>query len=66
MAKDKPLEITQVTYSLLKNLGNYENERIELTAKCHHTSDAEKIALDLKDRAIDILEVTSRLRKRKN
>lgn len=56
-----PVHVTQVTYSLLKNLGNYENERIELTANVYKGEDPNEISLQLKKKAMDVLKVLSRL-----
>lgn len=56
------LEITEVTYATLKNTGNYENERVELTAKVRKGEDPNDVLVALKEQALDALFVLSRVK----
>lgn len=56
------LEITEVTYATLKNTGNYENERVELTAKVPKGKDPNDVLVALKEQALDALYVLSKIK----
>lgn len=56
------IEIHQVTYALLKNIGNYENERIEFTAKVYSGQNPQDVAKALKEKAIDTLAVLAKVK----
>lgn len=58
------VEITSITYGMLCNTGNYENERIELTAKVYKGECPNAIASSLKARAMNIMDVLGRLNKK--
>lgn len=45
------MKITRVGYSALFNLGNYNNERIELTAQLDENDDISSVVQDLRTRA---------------
>lgn len=42
------MKITKITYSSLANLGNYENERIELEAELQEGDDYQRVLEELK------------------
>lgn len=43
------LEIVEVSYSTIKNLGNYENERVEMIAKVNPGQDPLQVLDQLQD-----------------
>lgn len=47
------MEINQVTYRRVFNLGNYETETIEVTALVHFSEDAETVYQSLKEWTIE-------------
>lgn len=44
------MKITTITYQAVKNLGNYESERLEMTAALEEGEDAEAAAIILRRR----------------
>jgi hypothetical protein len=49
--------IIEIKYQRVKNLGNYETERVELTALLDAEDDANEIFLALKAQALEMLGV---------
>lgn len=52
------MNITRVNYSRLSNLGNYRNERIELSATFDDSEELETVVNDLRDKVIALLDPT--------
>jgi len=46
------MRITEVTYEANKNLGNYETERIRLTAVVNENEDAMEVLDNLQDKSL--------------
>lgn len=44
------MKITTITYQVVKNLGNYESERLEMSAQLEEGEDPEEAALKLRQR----------------
>lgn len=47
------MEISQITYSKVFNLGNYETETIEVTALVHFSEQAEEVYHQLRDWTVE-------------
>jgi hypothetical protein len=55
------VQVTEISYRLMRNIGNYENETIELRAPVHQGESATDVARALKKQAVDTLEVLGRI-----
>lgn len=49
------MQITKLLYRRLKNIGNYENETVELTAEINYSDDIDSVYCALKEKAKDLL-----------
>ena len=51
------MKIKTITYQRVKNLGNYESERIELSAELNDDDDVQKTINQLKNKAFEALNI---------
>ena len=51
------MEVKTITYQRLKNLGNYESERMELTAELNENDDVDDAIASLKNLVLESLDL---------
>ena len=51
------MEVKTITYQRVKNLGNYESERIEMTAEIYEDESPAEAAENLKEIVLEALDI---------
>lgn len=52
------MQFKKITYQRVKNLGNYESERLKITVELNEDEDVDKAIADLKTKACEALGLT--------
>lgn len=60
------MKVETISYKRTKNLGNYENEVLELTAQINETDDPDQVILELRDRVNRQLGISESVANLKN
>ena len=66
MSTGVTMKFETISYKRTKNLGNYENEVLELTAQINETDDPDLVTLELRDRVNQQLGISESVKELKN